>query len=65
MDSPRYTVIVPMARFRPDEAVLVSLRDAPAPAGGVQIIVAEGVHPARQRNARPGPRARRGRRLSR
>ena len=50
MDSPRYTVIVPMARFRPDEPVLVSLRDTPAPAGGVQVIVAEGVHPARQRN---------------
>jgi hypothetical protein len=50
MDSPRYTVIVPMAHFRPDEAVLVSLRETPAPAGGVQIIVAEGTHPARQRN---------------
>ncbi len=51
MDSPRYTVIVPMARFRPDEAVLVSLRETPAPAGGVEIIVAEGTHPARQRNS--------------
>jgi len=51
MDSPRYTVIVPMAHFRPDEAVLISLRETPAPAGGVEIIVAEGTHPARQRNA--------------
>ena len=47
---PRYTVIVPMARFRPDETVLASLRATPAPAGGLQIIVAQGVHPARQRN---------------
>jgi hypothetical protein len=50
IDFPRYAVIVPMARFRPDEPVLVSLRDTPAPSGGVQVIVAEGVHPARQRN---------------
>jgi hypothetical protein len=50
IDSPRYTIVVPMARFRADEPVLVSLRETPAPAGGVQIIVAEGVHPARQRN---------------
>jgi GT2 family glycosyltransferase len=48
--SPRYTVIVPMARFRPDEPVLLSLRDTPPPTGGVQVIVANGVHPARQRN---------------
>jgi hypothetical protein len=51
MDSPRFTVIVPMARFRPDEPALVSLGEMPAPEGGVQIIVAEGVHPARQRNS--------------
>jgi hypothetical protein len=51
MDSPRYTVIVPMARFRLEEPVLVSLRETPAPTGGVQILVAEGAHPARQRNA--------------
>jgi len=51
MDSPRFTVIIPMARFRPDEPVLVSLRATPAPAGGVEIIVAEGAQPSRQRNA--------------
>ena len=51
MDSPRYTVIVPMAHFRPDEVVLVSLRETPGPPGGIRIIVAEGAHPARQRNA--------------
>ena len=51
MDFPRYTVIVPMARFRADEPVLVSLRDTPPPEGGLQIIVVEGIHPARQRNA--------------
>jgi GT2 family glycosyltransferase len=50
VDSPRYTVVIPMARFRPDEPVLASLRAAPPPDGGVQIIVAQGVHPARQRN---------------
>lgn len=50
MDSPRYTVIVPMARFQADEPALVSLRETPAPVGGVQIIVAEGMHPAQQRN---------------
>ena len=54
MDSPRYTVIIPMSRFRADEPVLVSLRETPPPAGGVQIIVAEGEHPARQRNAALG-----------
>jgi hypothetical protein len=47
---PRYTVIVPMAHFRADEPVLASLRATPAPEGGLQIIVAQGVHPARQRN---------------
>jgi hypothetical protein len=51
MDSPRFTVIIPMARFGADEPVLVSLRETPAPMGGVQILVAEGAHPARQRNA--------------
>ncbi|MCE0522649.1 MAG: glycosyltransferase [Methylacidiphilales bacterium] len=54
MDSPRYTVIVPMSRFRADEPVLASLRDAPPPKGGLQILVAEGGHPARQRNAALG-----------
>jgi hypothetical protein len=50
MDSPRYTVIVPMARFRSDEPALACLRTAPVPSGGWQIIVTVGVHPARQRN---------------
>lgn len=50
VDSPRYTVIVPMARYRPGEPVLASLRETPAPHGGEQVIVAVGVHPARQRN---------------
>jgi hypothetical protein len=47
---PRYTVIVPMAQFRPGEPVLASLRATPAPTGGLQVIVAQGIHPARQRN---------------
>jgi len=51
MDSPRYTVIIPMAHYRATEPVLVSLRETPAPTGGLQIIVAEGRHPARQRNS--------------
>jgi GT2 family glycosyltransferase len=51
MDSPRYTVIIPLFRFRADEPVLVSLRETPLPDGGIQILVAEGRHPARQRNA--------------
>lgn len=54
MDSassrPRYTVIVPMARFRSDEPVLASLRAVPVPEGGLQVIVAEGTCPALQRN---------------
>jgi GT2 family glycosyltransferase len=54
MDSPRYTVIIPMSRFRADEPALASLRATPPPAGGVQILVAEGGHPARQRNAALG-----------
>jgi Glycosyl transferase family 2 len=51
MDSPRYTVIIPMARFCADEPVLANLRETPPPNGGLQILVAEGHHPARQRNA--------------
>jgi hypothetical protein len=51
MDSPRYTVILPMSRFRADEPALVSLRETPPPKGGMQILVATGEHPARQRNA--------------
>lgn len=50
MDSPRYTIILPMLRYRPDQPVLASLREK-MPAGPAQIIVAEGSHPARQRNA--------------
>ena len=51
MDSPRYTVIVPVRRFRADEPVLASLRETLPAAGTVQILVAEGEHPALQRNA--------------
>lgn len=52
MDLPRYTVIIPMRHFRADEPALEGLRENPGPDGGtVQILVAEGVHPARQRNA--------------
>jgi hypothetical protein len=50
MDAPRYTVIVPMQRFRADEPVLASLRENRPPAT-LEIFVAEGTHPARQRNA--------------
>ena len=51
MEAPRYTVILPMLRFRPDQPALVSLREtAPSP-GTVEIFVVEGEHPARQRNA--------------
>jgi len=50
MDSPRYTAIIPMFFFRSDEPVLVSLRET-APPDGLQILVAAGGHPARQRNA--------------
>src|ERR1700744_5723783 len=49
--SPRYTVIVPMARFSAAEPVLASLRETPPPAGGLEGLVAVGHHPARQRNA--------------
>jgi hypothetical protein len=51
MDSTRYTVIVPMSRFRADEPALVSLRATHPPKGELQILVAEGEHPACQRNA--------------
>jgi GT2 family glycosyltransferase len=50
MDSTRYTVIVPMARFRADEPVLASLSTRSS-GDSIQILVAEGAHPARQRNA--------------
>jgi len=51
MDSPRYTVIVPMRQFRGEEPVLASLRETKCPDDSAQILVAEGDHPARQRNA--------------
>ena len=51
MDSPRYTAIIPMSEFRADEPVLVSLRETFPPPEGLQIVVAAGGHPARQRNA--------------
>ena len=54
MDSPRYTVIIPMARYQADQPALVSLRDLPPPDGGLQILVAQGGHPARQRNIAVG-----------
>jgi hypothetical protein len=47
---PRYTLIIPVARFPDAEPALARLRDV-APAAGVQILVAIGRHPARQRNA--------------
>jgi hypothetical protein len=51
MDSPRYTVIVPVLRFGADEPVLASLRETLPPDGPPQILVVAGWHPARQRNA--------------
>jgi GT2 family glycosyltransferase len=51
MDACRYTVIVAMPRYRADEPVLVSLQQRPASHAGAQVLVAEGRHPARQRNA--------------
>jgi hypothetical protein len=48
--SPRYTVIIPVAHFSHDEPVLARLRQV-APQAGMQILVAIGSHPARQRNA--------------
>ena len=47
----RYTVIIPVRQFRADEPALLSLQENPPPSGPAQIIVAEGDHPARQRNA--------------
>jgi hypothetical protein len=43
-----------MSRFRADQPALVSLRETSPPKGGMQILVAEGEHPARQRNAALG-----------
>ena len=48
--SPRYTIIIPVARFEDAEPALARLHDV-APAAGMQILVALGSHPARQRNA--------------
>ncbi|MCE0496932.1 MAG: glycosyltransferase [Methylacidiphilales bacterium] len=50
MDSPRYSVIIPMLYFREDEPALASLRDTPPPVGGIEILVAEGAQPSLQRN---------------
>lgn len=52
MDTlPRYTVIIPVRHFRSEEPVLASLRATVPLSGTAQILVAEGGHPARQRNA--------------
>ena len=51
MAPTRYTVIVPMRHFHADEAALKSLRETRPTSGPVQVLVAEGGHPARQRNA--------------
>jgi succinoglycan biosynthesis protein ExoA len=48
--SPRYTIIIPVARFAEAGPALERLHDV-APAAGMQILVALGSHPARQRNA--------------
>jgi succinoglycan biosynthesis protein ExoA len=47
---PRYTIIIPVAHFTEAESSLARLRQV-APAAGMQILVALGSHPARQRNA--------------
>jgi GT2 family glycosyltransferase len=46
----RYTVIIPMRQYRADEYALQGLRENPPPAPA-QILVVEGNHPSRQRNA--------------
>src|ERR1700677_1635022 len=51
MEPPRYTVILPMARYRAEEPVLASLRATPPPGDSAQILVCVGNHPARQRNS--------------
>lgn len=40
-----------MLRFAANEPALTSLREMPPPAGGIEILVAEGAQPSRQRNA--------------
>ena len=51
MASVRFTVIIPVRDYRMDEPSLLSLRETLPPSGPAQILVAEGHHPARQRNA--------------
>jgi len=51
MDAPRYTVIVPMLRYGGQEPVLASLRETRPLSETLEILVAEGSQPARQRNA--------------
>jgi len=51
MPRPRYTVIIPLRHYRADEPALLSLRETPPLGSSAQILVAEGAHPARQRNA--------------
>jgi succinoglycan biosynthesis protein ExoA len=46
----RYTIIIPVARFEEAEPALTRLREI-APTAGLQVLVALGRHPARQRNA--------------
>jgi hypothetical protein len=48
--SARYTIIIPVAQFAEAGAVLARLADV-GPASGMQVLVALGSHPARQRNA--------------
>jgi len=48
--APRYTLIIPVAQFADAQQPLACLKES-APPGGVQILVAIGRHPARQRNA--------------
>ncbi len=48
--APRYTIIIPVAHFAEAEPALARLREI-APVSGMQILVALGQHPARQRNA--------------
>jgi GT2 family glycosyltransferase len=50
MPAPSYTVIVPMRRYDAAQPALASLRAHP-PTVAPQILVVEGSHPARQRNA--------------
>ena len=51
MTTPRYTVIVPMREYRPDQPVLLSLRATRPKSVPMEIFIVEGDHPSRQRNA--------------